>query len=179
MRASRQGFARSARTAAVAVMLALPGGCASGFMSMAPGPLPYQRSNAIISSGFSETVLAPDHYRIEVTGYPNTSRERLEKIAATRAAEIGRDNRLGYFKINSLEHTSRCQRFVVGGQRGGAGGTERKLAFAVLTADVVYTESPPDPSYVEAKTAFEQYRTELDADTTPPPQLAPDATQCS
>lgn len=162
--------------ATIATVLA---GCASGLSTMAPTQLGYQHSNAIMSSGFSETAIAPDHYRIEVTGYPNTSRERLEKIAATRAAEIGRDNRLGYFKINSLDHSTRCQKFIAGGQRAGVGATERSLSFTVLTADVVYAKAPPDPSYVEAKTAYDQYRAELDADTAPSPPLDPAASQCS
>ncbi len=64
-------------------------------------------------------MLAPDHYRIEITGYPSTPRERMEKMAATRAAEIGTENRLGYFKINSVEQTARCKKFTAGAQRGG------------------------------------------------------------
>jgi hypothetical protein len=158
----------------VAAMSVLFAGCSagvsgiSGLSGLGPGKLPYQASNAIMSAGYSEAALAPDHYRIEVMGYPTTSRERMEKIAATRAAEIGKDNRLGYFKINSVEQTTRCKKFTAGGQRGGVGSEERKLAFLVLTADVTYTKSPPDTTYVEAKTVFDQYRAELDADVTPP-----------
>jgi len=164
---------------AAAVAAVLTSGCASGLSTMAPTQLGYQHSNAIMSSGFSETTIAPDHYRIEVTGYPNTSRERLEKIAATRAAEIGSENRLGYFKITGFEHSSRCQKFIAGGQRAGSGAAERKLSFTVLTADVVYAKQPPDPSYIEAKTAFDQYRAELDADTTPVAPLDPTAGACT
>jgi hypothetical protein len=176
----RERGAKGARTALAAMAAALLAGCASGLSGiMASGPLPYQHANAIMTSGFAETQIAPDHYRIEVTGYPNTSRQRLEKIAATRAAEIGRDNRLGYFKINGLEHTSRCQKFISGAQKSGAGTAERHVALIVLTADVSYAKTPPDPAYVEAKTAYDQYKAELDADTAPPPPLDPAAAQCS
>lgn len=138
----------------------------SGLAGLAPGKLAYHPSNAIVSTGYSETTVAPDHYRIEVTGYPTTPKTRMEKIAATRAAEIGKENNLGYFKISSVEQSTRCKSFTVGGQRGS--GEERKLAYVVLTADVTYAKSPPDTTYVEAKTAFDQYKAELDRDVTPP-----------
>lgn len=158
----------------VAAISTLFAGCSagvsgiSGLSGLGPSKLQYQASNAIMASGFSETALAPDHYRIEVTAYPTTSRERMEKVAATRAAEIGKENRLGYFKINSVEQTTRCKKYTAGGTRGGTGTEERKLAYVVVTADVTYTKSPPDTTYVEAKTAFDQYKAELDADVTPP-----------
>lgn len=173
-----QVLANAARWSAVAAAAFLAG-CASGMTSMAPGPLGYQHSNAMMMTGFSETAIADDHYRIEVTGYANTSRERLEKIAAARAAEIGRDNRLGYFKINGVEQSSRCQKFVSSSQKSSAGGgIERHVPMAVLVADVTFAKHPPDTSYIEAKTAFDQYRAELDADTVPPPPLESVA-QCS
>ncbi len=104
----------------------------SGLSGLGPSKLQYQASNAIMASGFSETALAPDHYRIEVTAYPTTSRERMEKVAATRAAEIGKENRLGYFKINNVEQTTRCKKYTAGGTRGGTGTEERKLAYVAI-----------------------------------------------
>lgn len=154
-------------TFAAAAMVSTLAGCSAGLPGMVgPSKLSYSASNAIVSAGYSETMLAPDHYRIEITGYPTTPRERMEKMAATRAAEIGIENRLGYFKINGVEQSTRCKRFPTSNQRGP--GDERKLEYVVLTADVTYTKNPPDPTYVQAKTAFDQYKAELDADVTPP-----------
>jgi hypothetical protein len=163
---------------AVVMVAALAGGCSAGLSGLGPSKLSYSASNAIVSAGYSETMLAPDHYRIEITGYPSTPRERMEKMAATRAAEIGTENRLGYFKINSVEQSSRCKNFTAGAQRGGTGGEERKIEYVILTADVTYTKAPPDPSYIQAKTAFEQYKTELDADVAPPLPVDAAASAC-
>ena len=154
-------------TVAAVVMVSTLAGCSAGLPGMGPSKLSYSASNAIVSAGYNETMLAPDHYRIEITGYPSTPKERMEKMAATRAAEIGMENRLGYFKINSVEQTTRCKKFPTSGQRGGS-GEDRKLEYVVLAADVTYTKAPPDPSYIEAKTVFDQYKAELDADVTPP-----------
>jgi hypothetical protein len=160
------------------VMAVTLAGCSAGLSGIGPSKLSYSASNAIVSAGYSETMLAPDHYRIEITGYPSTPRERMEKMAATRAAEIGSENRLGYFKINSVEQASRCKRFNTGSQRGGTGGEDRKLEYVVLTADVTYAKTAPDPSYIQAKTAFDQYKAELDADVTPPLPVDAAASAC-
>lgn len=159
--------------AAACVALAFSG-CSGGVGGLAGGPLPYQHANAFVSHGYSETLIGPDRYRIEVKGPTATPRARMERIAATRAAEIGRDNKLGFFKIDALQHTTSCKRYTVGGQRGGTGQQERTLALAVLTADVSYAKTPLDAGYVEAKTVFDPYRAELDQPDPPglPPETA-------
>ncbi|AHB50112.1 hypothetical protein W911_08300 [Hyphomicrobium nitrativorans NL23] len=128
-----------------------------------PASVPYQHSNAIAPAGFRESQLAPNQYRIEVTGSANASQARLEKIAATRAAEIGRDNRLRYFKLDNLQHTTRCtpKRSTY---RGGGHG---ELNYRVLTADVAYAPTPPDATYLESRRAFDQLRAELDLPEAP------------
>ena len=73
---------------------------------------------------------------------------RWPRRAPPRSAS---ENRLGYFKINSIEQSTRCKKFPTSNQRGGP-GEEKKLEYVVLTADVTYTKAPPDPSYVQAKT---------------------------
>lgn len=160
-RPSRLGPRTGAALAAVSVALALSG-CTGGVGSLGGAPLPYQHANAFVSQGYSETLIGPDRYRIEVKGPATTPRARMEKIAATRAAEIGRDHKLGFFKIDNVQHTTSCKRYTGGGQRGGTGLQERTLAVAVLTAEVSYAKTPPDAGYVEAKSAFDQYRAELD-----------------
>lgn len=181
-RGTRRRGLSSASGAAIASMgaaIALSA-CSAGMPGLAPGALPYQRSNAIVTTGFKETEVAPNQYRIEVVGNANTPRERLEKIAATRAAEIGTENRLGYFRIDGVELATRCEQYTVGGQRGGSGTEKRRQQHTVLTANVTYTKQPADPSYVEAKTAFPQYRAELDQDPSAPLPADPAlSAQCS
>lgn len=123
-----------------------------------PASVPYQHSNAISPAGFRESQLGPNHYRIEVTGPANASPARLEKIAATRAAEIGRDNRLRYFKLDNVQHSTRCtpRRSTY---RGGGHG---ELNHRILTAEATYAPAAPDETYLESRRAFDQLRAELD-----------------
>jgi hypothetical protein len=170
---------RVVRSTAAASTLALAA-CSSGVTAIGQGPLPYQYANAFANAGFTESIVGPDRYRIEVRGPLNTPRERMEKIAATRAAEIGKDNRLGYFRIDSVQHDTHCQKYLVGGKPGSqASGEKRNSAYAVMTADVSYAKSPPDASFLEARKTFDQYRAELDQDQSAPPALDPAAVpQC-
>lgn len=159
--------ARALRGAGLSGLAALVlAGCSSagvgGLGGLGGNALPYQASNAIMPSGYSESQIGPDRYRIEVKGPIGTPPERMQKVAATRAAEIGAENNLGYFKIEGIQQSTYCKNYIAGGQRGGTGTEERKLRYAVLTADVSYSKQPLDASYVQAKPAFEQYRAELD-----------------
>ena len=167
--------------AAVAAALALAGCANEGGIggALAPGPLAYKHSNAVAPSGYSESLIGPDRYRIEVKGPLNTPRERLEKIAATRAAEIGKDNRLKYFKIESVQHTTRCDTVTPGPKAPGSNTAARTVGYAVMTADVAFTKTPSDTTYLESRPTFAQYRAELDQDQAPPPPADPaTAAQC-
>lgn len=166
----RHGFIH--RFAAAALATFTLAACSSGMPGIAPGPLAYQHSNAIAPAGYSESLIGPDRYRIEVKGPANTPRERLEKIAATRAAEIGKDNRLGFFRIDSVQHNVNCEKYTVGGKPTNAtSGQKRGSVYAVMTADVSFTKSPPDASYLDSRPTFDRYRAELDQDQTAPPPL--------
>lgn len=175
-----------APTAAVALLLALTG-CSGGqtggigaIGSITSPTVPYQHSNAIMSSGFSETALAPDRYRIQVKGPGGASRERFEKIATARAAEIGRDQRLGHFKIESMQISGSCETFQTKGKAGASNGPEKTLTYAVLTADVAYTKTPVDPTYRNSRD-FDALRAAIDQpDTMPTPAVdAASPGQCS
>lgn len=164
------------RHAGLALALSLTG-CSGGgeglgpVGSLGPSTVPYQRSNAIARIGYQESQLAPDRYRIEVTGYPNTLPSQLEKIATTRAAEIGRENRLRYFKIDNLQHGTHC----TPKRSTHRGGGHSEINYRILTADVSYAQAPADPGYLESRPAFEQLRAELDQPQAPavPGESAP------
>lgn len=152
--------------------------CSGGGVGLGTGSLPYQSSNAIMPQGYSESQIGPDRYRIDVKGPLNTPRERLEKIAATRAAEIGKDNRLGYFKIENVQQTNHCKRYIEGGQRGS--NTQEKVsAYTMLTAEVSYSKQPGDPAYLDSRQAFDQYRAELDLPQAGAAAALSDTAQCS
>ena len=165
-----RAWRRSSLTFGPPIVVLLLAGCSAGNDSIgavgslgAPAIVPYQHSNAIAPAGFKESQLGPEHYRIEVTGKADASLARLEKIAATRAAEIGRDNRLRYFKLDNLQHTTRCTP-ARSTYRGGGHG---ELNYRVLTADVTYARTAPDATYRESRSAFDQLRAELDLPEAP------------
>lgn len=172
---------------AAAMCTALLAGCSqgpggiSGIGSItAAGPLPYQHASAFMPAGYSESIIGPDRYRIEVKGPIGTPRERLEKIATTRAAEIGRDARFKYFNVDAIQQSNTCKTYKVGGKPGSIGSGETKTsALTILTADVTYAKAPAGPTYLESKPTFERYRAELDQDQTPPAPLPPGAAACS
>lgn len=143
----------------------LSAACSSGNDTLGPvgslapvSAVPYQHANAFSPVGYKESLIAENRYRVEVTGHPNTPPSQLEKIAATRAAEIGRDNRLRYFKVDNLQHATRC----TPARSTYRGGGHPELNYRVLTADVTYAKAPPDPSYRESRPTFDQLRAELD-----------------
>lgn len=177
-----------ARTAAASALLALTacsssegGGGIGAIGSIGGASVPYQHSNAIMTSGYSETVIAPDRYRIEVKGPGGASRERFEKIATARAAEIGRDQRLGHFRIEGMQVASSCQNFRAMGKAGASTNTpEKTLTYAVLTAEVSYAKNTTDPTYRNSKD-FDALRAAVDQpDTSPAPAVDPaQPGQCS
>jgi hypothetical protein len=145
----------------------------------APSPLTYQHATAFSPAGYSESLIGEDRYRIEVKGPLGTPRERLEKIANTRAAEIGRDAKHKYFKVEGVQVATSCKSYVTGGKPGSMGsGQQKTIAHTILTADVTYAKAPADPAFLETRGAFERYRAELDQDQTVSSAPDPATSQC-
>ena len=107
------GRVKAAPALSSAVCALLLAGCSStGIGALAPpGPLPYQPANAIMPVGYSESLIGEDRYRIVVKGPLGTPRERMEKIATARAAEIGQDAKHKYFKVEGVQLTTTCQSY--------------------------------------------------------------------
>lgn len=144
-----------------------------------PGPLPYQHASAFAPAGYSESLIGEDRYRIEVKGPLGTPRERMEKIAQARAAEIGKDAKHKYFKVEGVQLSTSCKSYRTGGKPGSIGfGELKKSAYAVLTADVTYAKTPSDPAFIETRGAFEGYRAQLDQDQAPSAPVDPATSQC-
>ena len=81
--------------------------------------------------------------------------------------------RTATFKIDGMQQATKCEKYSTGGYRTGPGSEKKVSAYTILTAEVSYTKSPPDTSYVDSKTAFDQYRAELDQQTTGPGPVDP------
>jgi hypothetical protein len=154
---------------------------ATGFGAIgASGPLPYKHASAFAPTGYSESLLSEDRYRIEVKGPLGTPRERMEKIAHARAAEIARDAKHKYFKVEGVQVATSCKSYVTGGKPGSMGaGAKKSISQAILTADVTYAKDATDPAFVETRGAFERLRAELDQDQSAPAPADPATAQCS
>ncbi|MGE0022870.1 MAG: hypothetical protein AB7S70_04470 [Hyphomicrobium sp.] len=174
-------------SAGAALALLTAAGCAGGggaltgsLGAIGPGTVGYEPSNIMAKSGYSETVIAPDRYRIQIRGpAATTSRERLEKIAAARAAEIGRTGRLGYFRLEGAQIGMECEKFRSGGKYN-TGEKGRALAYAVLTVEAAYSKQATDQSFQNSKN-FDALRAAVDQpDAAATPAVDPAAAaQCS
>ena len=134
--------------------------------SQPTGVVPYQHGNAIAPIGYSESLLGENRYQVKVTGRPHASLSQMEKIAHTRAAEIGTELKFRQFKVENMQHTTSCTK----ARSTPKGGGHPDLHYRVLTADVTYTKSrEPAPGFLESRSTFKQLRAELDQPIAPSP----------
>ena len=138
--------------------------------------VPYERSSAFSKLGYEESIVGPDRWRITVGGKPATPKSRMEKIATVRAAEIGVEQRFKYFKIESIALSEKCSPATEGTHKTGP---TNEVRTALLTADVTYSKTPLDASYVESKKTFQELRPTLDTEVVVPEVPTTPPTPCS
>lgn len=148
--------------AASALVLAL-GACAGADLSTG-SIAPYEAANGFYPYGYQDTVINADQHKISASGSSTASKTRLEKIALTRAAEIGVEQRKAYFKVSNLTHSVKCTKK----QNASAKFSEtRASSRPVVTIDVVYADTPVDPEFRDSKSSLAEYKAALEADTAP------------
>ena len=67
-------------------------------------------ANAMAPSGYSETKVSDTQYQVRATGTEATPKERIEKIARARAAQIGVEQKLKYYKVSSVAFGIVCSK---------------------------------------------------------------------
>lgn len=139
---------------------ALLGGGASG--------VSYTSSNVFKPTGFNETRVDDTHFQVRATGDAKTTPQRLQKMALARAAEIGVEEKLDWFKVEGTDSSFTCGKKVDGYKGTGSNGAH--LRTAKLT--VAYAKTQADPAYHKADTAFAAAKADLDADTAAPEAVA-------
>lgn len=142
-------------------------GCSSGGL---PGVYVanYQAANAIMPIGHSYTLVGERHYKVSAAGTAQTPRERVEKIATARAAEIGVEQKLPYFKIANASHGVSCREK----KKNAKVGDLPAAAYPTVTLDVLYSKTADDASFQRAADAFTQLKGELDAEVVTPETAA-------
>ena len=115
-------------------------------------------------SGYSESKVSDTQYQVRATGTESTPKARIEKIARARAAQIGVEQKLKYYKVTNVQFGAHCTKkheFYKGGATT-AGSRQ------TVMLDVVYAKEPPDPSYVSAAESYETLNGELNSEVIPP-----------
>ena len=95
-------------------------------------------------SGYSETKVSDTQYQVRATGTEATPKARIEKIARARAAQIGVEQKLKYYKVSSVQFGIVCSKK----HEFYKGGTTTAGSRQTALIDVVYAKEPVDASYV-------------------------------
>ncbi len=147
------------------IVATLLGGCAGTDLKPVAS---FGASNVLSPSGYTQTKVSDTQYQVKATGTEATPKARIEKIARARAAQIGIEEKLKYYKVTSVQFGVVCDKkheFYKGGAT--ANGSRQ-----TVLVDVVYAKEPLDPTYVSAKESFEALNGELDNEVIPPDQKA-------
>jgi hypothetical protein len=156
-------WSNEARVFALCASVAGLGACAGTDMKPIAS---FGASNVLSPSGYSESKVSDTQYQVKATGTESTPKARIEKIARARAAQIGVEQKLKYYKVTNVQFGTHCEKkheFYKGGAT--AAGSRQTVML-----DVVYAKEPPDPTYVSAKESYEALNGELNAEV-----IAPDA----
>lgn len=132
-------------------------GAGAGMVSLA-SVTSYGAANAIITTGYSDKELAPDHFEVRAKGSIVTPPEHLEKIALARAAEIGVEQKFPFFRTGPFTHVILCNQAKGATHKGSTVAAERAPVVAI---DVIYAKDAGDVSYLPAAETFERLRAEL------------------
>ena len=123
-------------------------------------------SSAIVLAGYSEKALDDTHYEVRANGTESTPSSRVEKIAMARAAEIGVEGKLRYFKVASVRHGVQCS----AKQEIYKGTAQAAVRYPTVALDVLYAKgnAPPDASWQVAADTHARLVAELSAETSGP-----------
>jgi len=147
---------RAAGIAAMGCAALLLSAC-SGITQLSPPVASYEAANAFMPSGYSATKLDATHYQVKATGTESTPKSRVEKIARARAAQIGVEEHLAYFKVAGVAHGVRCNKRQAGYKSEPTPASSRPT----VVLDVVYAPDPGDPTFASSAQAFEALSAEL------------------
>lgn len=152
----------------LAAAIAVLGGCGADLTSslQANSVAAYQQANAFSPIGYSIVAIDESRVRVVAVGTSSTPKDRIEKIAMARAAEYGEEQKKRYFQAGPARHSVRCGKT----QRLEKG---QKIAmqandYPVAEVDVVYADTPADPTFRGTRETAQALKTELQTDVVPP-----------
>lgn len=142
---------------AVCICTAALCGCSGGLAGLSDPVAAYGASNILSPTGYSQTKLDDMHFKVTATGTEATPKERVEKIARARAAQIGVDQKLKYFKVAGVQHGVSCSKRQEGYKSSDVPATSRPT----VVLDVVYANEPTDPTFASTEEAYQTLSAEL------------------
>lgn len=145
-------------------------GCANGPLQTFSGSLTsYQGSSAFSPTGYSERDISETQVQVSANGTDATPRARLEKIATARAAEIGIERKLDFFKVEAVSYSAVCSK-----KRETYRATIPAVRRPQAVLSVVYAKRPPagDTSFAVSQETFERLKAELAAEFASPESAA-------
>jgi hypothetical protein len=135
---------------------ALIGGC-SGMPQLGVPVASFGASNVFSPTGYSEEKLDDTHFQVRATGTEATPKERVEKIARARAAQIGVEESLKYFKVVTVQYGVSCEKRKAGYKSEATPPASRPT----VVLDVVYAKDTADPTFAASAETFEVLISEL------------------
>lgn len=153
------------RTNAAALLALLPcatllGACAGADLKPVAS---FGASNVMSPSGYSETKVSDTQYQVQAAGTEATPKARIEKIARARAAQIGIEQKMKFYKVANVQYGVACSKshdFYKGGQTQ-AGSRQ------TVMLDVVYAKEPTDPTFVSTSDSYNALSGELSSEVIP------------
>lgn len=136
--------------------------CAALLAACASGPglssvASYGQANAFSPAGYTEKQVDDTHYQVTATGTAATPKDRIEKIARARAAQIAVEQRMKYYKVANVQYGIACSK----GHDFYKGGSTPAGSRPTVLIDVVYAKEPSDPTFVSAAESYEALSGEL------------------
>lgn len=156
-------YSRIAGALALGSLAVLLGGC-SGMSLLTTPVASYGAANIFAPTGYSQTKLDDMHYQVKAMGTEATPKERVEKIARARAAQIGVDEKLEYFKVTSVQHGVSCTARKESYKSGPTPASSRPT----VVLDVVYAKEAADPAFASSGQAYEALSADLANEVVPP-----------
>src|SRR5262245_53813770 len=144
----------------------LAAGC-SGMTSLTPlsPPIAQYTSASIFSpAGYSQSKIDDTHYQVSAAGTDATPLSRVEKIARARAAEIGVDEKMPYFKVTSVQQGTTCAKW----QESYKSAATPASSHRSVVLDVVYAREASDPTFQNAAETLAALKTDLAAENVAP-----------
>ena len=150
--------------AGLSICAAIVAGCSAASSALGPSVASYGASNIFSPVGYDQSQIDETHYKVTATGSEVTPASRVEKIAMARAAQIGADQKLDYFKVASVQHGAACSQK----DSGYKGPTTASNARPTVVLDVLYSKDQADPGFQPSKATFEALSAELANETVSP-----------